>query len=300
VARAAAASLIPLISAVGHETDVTLIDFAADKRAPTPTAAAEMAVPVRAELIAQIDGLARRNVAGWLRGLDARRRELRAAARALPTPETLLASPRQLLDAASDRLPRALRANAQIHHTRFSRIAARLTPAPLRAHTRRCDEKVGALGERARRALGVLSVRRRDRLEVAGNRLATGLRAYRTAQTTRIARQREGVAALIERARRAAAAGLDRRDAAVERAAQLLAALSYQGVLRRGFALVRDQRAQPLRSALAVGVGTKLDIEFADGRVGATADRTSATPVPAPKLRRRRGGGGEGQGSLFG
>jgi exodeoxyribonuclease VII large subunit len=300
VARAAAASLIPLISAVGHETDVTLIDFAADKRAPTPTAAAEMAVPVRAELIAQIDGLARRNVAGWLRGLDARRRELRAAARALPTPETLLASPRQLLDAASDRLPRALRANAQIHHTRFSRIAARLTPAPLRAHARRCDEKVGALGERARRALGVLSVRRRDRLEVAGNRLATGLRAYRTAQTTRIARQREGVAALIERARRAAAAGLDRRDAAVERAAQLLAALSYQGVLRRGFALVRDQRAQPLRSALAVGVGTKLDIEFADGRVGATADRTSATPVPAPKLRRRRGGGGEGQGSLFG
>src|SRR6266850_1005435 len=78
VVRAAAESMIPLISAVGHETDVTLIDFAADKRAPTPTAAAEMAVPVRVDLIAQIDGLARRQAACWLRGLEARRKELRA------------------------------------------------------------------------------------------------------------------------------------------------------------------------------------------------------------------------------
>ena len=99
--RAAAESMIPLISAVGHETDMTLIDFAADMRAPTPTAAAEMAVPVRAELFVEVASLARRTMLCWHRGQEGRRNELRAAARALPGAGELLAIPRQRLDGAA-------------------------------------------------------------------------------------------------------------------------------------------------------------------------------------------------------
>ena len=172
VVRAAAESMIPLISAVGHETDVTLIDFAADKRAPTPSAAAEVAVPVRSDLIARLDTQARRLRACWLRGHEARRNELRAAIRALPDLNELLAIPRQRLDTAADRLPRALRANAQLHHTHLSRVAARLSPQLLRIRLVRCAEQIKALGERGGRAQRLLLERRATRVQGAGQLLA--------------------------------------------------------------------------------------------------------------------------------
>jgi exodeoxyribonuclease VII large subunit len=303
VVRAAAASLIPLISAVGHETDVTLIDFAADKRAPTPTAAAEMAVPVRADLIAQIAGLAQRNVACWVRSVDTRRKDLRALARALPSTDRLLGERRQRLDNAAARLPRALSANARLHHEAFIRFGARLDAQAPRARVQRLSEQLRAIAERRGRAFAVLRERRRDRFAGAAERLATAMRANRTAHAARIARNRELVVALSERADRAAFAVIDRRWGALEKAVGLLAALSYHGVLERGFALIRDGKGLPLRTASAVVPGSMLDIEFADGRVPALATGAGTT-LPAMTVsrprRRRPAAPVPGQGNLFG
>ncbi len=142
VARAAAASEIPLISAVGHETDFTLIDFVSDRRAPTPTAAAELAVPVRAELIAATASHAARLSGCLRRYFDRLKSELRGLARGVPSLDAILSMPRQRLDTLGDRLPRALRANAHQHRVDFTRAAGRLTPSSLRAKLERLRDRV--------------------------------------------------------------------------------------------------------------------------------------------------------------
>jgi exodeoxyribonuclease VII large subunit len=131
VVRAAAASEIPLISAVGHETDTTLIDFASDLRAPTPTGAAEKAVPVRAELVQRVTTLEGRLKNGLVRGLERRRTEMRAAAGRLPRLEALLQIPRQRYDRAAERLNAALVSNTRAAQSKLDRIAARLRPEAL-------------------------------------------------------------------------------------------------------------------------------------------------------------------------
>jgi exodeoxyribonuclease VII large subunit len=167
VVRAAAASMIPLISAIGHETDITLIDFASDRRAPTPTAAAEIAVPVRSELLAQIAALTARRLACWQRGVEQRRKELYLLSRALPAADELLAVARQRLDACAERLPRALRANAQLHRTQLTRTAARLSPRVLKLRLARSSEIVVALEARGKRARRVYLDRRVQRVKSA-------------------------------------------------------------------------------------------------------------------------------------
>jgi len=272
VVRAAADSIIPLISAVGHETDITLIDFASDRRAPTPTAAAEMAVPVRAELRAQLGALANRHLSCWQRGIDQRRKELRALARALPTAERLFEARRQRLDGLAERLPQALRANAHQHERRYARAAARLSPETLRTHLRI----------------------EQSRLRVAAER---GVNAFRGFVERR--RERFAVMAFERRARTAFSRYFARGEERLERAERLLEAYSYQSVLKRGFALIRDQAGAPLRNAAAVSGGMRLDIEFADGRVGAIAEGAGVLK-PVRTRRSRRSGGDEGQGNLFG
>ncbi|MHB2167021.1 exodeoxyribonuclease VII large subunit [Alsobacter sp. R-9] len=276
VVRAAAESDIPLISAVGHETDTTLIDFASDRRAPTPTGAAEIAVPVRADLMAQVADLARRHDGAVRRLLDRRRTELRGAARALPRPDDLLAPARQRLDLAGGRLTNALVLNSRKHEGRLADLGRRLA---------RLSPQARLAGFRAR-------------LDGLGDRLRAAHLATARAEALRLAQRRDRLSALGERARRALAATLDRRRDRLANVWQLAESYSYHGVLARGFALVRDADGQPLRSAAAAPDGTVLDIEFHDGRVRATAG--DATPRPRPARTKGDPPAGGSQGSLFG
>jgi exodeoxyribonuclease VII large subunit len=137
VARAVAASGIPVITAVGHETDRTLIDLAADLRAPTPSAAAEMAVPVRMELAARVLTLNTRLLSGVNRTIGEKRGRLLAARRGLPNPQTLLAVARQRLDDWTDRLRQGLGVGLDRRRQRVAHAAARLaSPAQRIAHGR--------------------------------------------------------------------------------------------------------------------------------------------------------------------
>src|SRR5215213_1734618 len=122
VVRAAAESAIPLVAAIGHETDTTLLDHVADMRAPTPTGAAEMVVPVRSELSGIVTDLARRHGESALRLVERRRMELRATARGLPAPDALFAAKRQRLDVTAARLAPGLIRSMREHEERLRRV----------------------------------------------------------------------------------------------------------------------------------------------------------------------------------
>ena len=148
VVRAAFASAIPLISAVGHETDTTLIDFVSDRRAPTPTAAAEMAVPLRSELLGQVADFERRTLRCFTKGMEDRRKHLSQLVRVLPRADQLFAQPRQRFDHAAEKLGHALRRNLQEHRRAFTEAAALLRPKPIATHIGVCGERAELLGRR--------------------------------------------------------------------------------------------------------------------------------------------------------
>jgi exodeoxyribonuclease VII large subunit len=152
VVRAAAESSIPLISAVGHETDTTLIDFASDKRAPTPSAAAEMAVPVLRDCAEHVAALQQRQLRAISRAMDQRQRQLTGLARSLPRVDSLFALPRQRFDACSGRLRQALFVNLQRQRGRFARVSAMLRPRIIAVEIERGRECVADYEARMQRA----------------------------------------------------------------------------------------------------------------------------------------------------
>jgi exodeoxyribonuclease VII large subunit len=269
VVRAAAESLIPLVSAVGHETDWTLLDHAADVRAPTPTGAAEFVVPVRAELSIALDRLGGRHGAAVLRRLDRGRDALRSAARALPSGADLLGAPRQRLDRASAQLPGTLRALSDRRRILLGRLAARLAAQSLEARLARAGQRLEALGARLERAASLGAERRQRRLDAAAQRLATSFTSRLTlaAQQNRVTGERlRNLAARIDHA---AARGLERRRQNLQALGQMLGALGYRSVLGRGFALVRNEAGQPLRRPGDAPPGTLLSIDLAEGALRA-------------------------------
>lgn len=281
VVRAVADCRIPVISAVGHETDTTLIDFAADRRAPTPTAAAEMAAPVRSELAASLAGLEQRRLMAGRRMLAERRDGLKALARALPRPDSLTQAARQRLDYAAERLPRALLSAAAARRAQLGRVDARLSPALLRRRLEQGAERARLFGERLGPALSRAAARARERYE-------QGRFAPRIA--------------------RAAATDLSARGERLEKLGRLLTGFSYKATLDRGFAAVRSAGAV-VGSAAGLGPGARIEVEFRDGRIEAETleGEEGAAPRPTKPARGARGtgetgGAGDqsgGQGSLF-
>ncbi|QIE46026.1 exodeoxyribonuclease VII large subunit [Pseudohalocynthiibacter aestuariivivens] len=288
VVRAAAASEIPLISAVGHETDTTLIDYASDQRAPTPTAAAELAVPVRLELMAWLDGMDARLTRALTGGVGQRGQRLRDLSRALPRADSLLDGPRQRLDIWGERLPAALMRGVQVRRVKLSEAAGSLRPAVLRRAIQADVRRLNGLSARLGPALGRATQDDRRRLEVVAARLE------RVQPGAEVIRHKEVLARMSNRLRdvgvrqirgwRDTLTGLDR----------LRETLGYKATLERGYAVVRGDGAL-VTTCKAAGDAKALEIEFADGRLhvsaGETGPKTAKKTTPKkPKSE---------QGSLF-
>ena len=285
VARAAAGSQIPLISAVGHETDTTLIDFVSDRRAPTPTAAAELAVPVRLELLGWVEQQGARLTRGAGQAVQIRRQRLNDLSRALPKPDTLLETPRQRLDQVSYRLPDALIRGVDRRRLKLSEAAASLRPATLRQ----------------------LVQGRRDGLKNLSSRLS--LRPIER----EVARQGDRLTQLAQRMNALQSQRLQQARRGLDATGRQLEILSYKATLDRGYAVVRHGSDVVTRAAGARGAD-HLRIEFADGEIAVHPDgsdagvktvqqSTAQTPAPSkPAARKPKADPGQddgGQGTLF-
>lgn len=298
VVRAAAASLIPLVSAVGHETDVTLIDHAADLRAPTPTGAAEKVVPVRAELMNLVADLARRQAGAMRRLSDRRRSDLRALARALPGPEVVLSGPRQRLDLASARLAPALARNARVHEQKLGLAAQRLARQSPMARLAALRAKLDGYGR-------VLAQARNTALSAESRRIADARRRLQELEqrgARALARgvilRGERLPALEARLQRAFAQSLMRRRERLRSSVSLLASLGPEAVLARGYALVRDEAGALIRDPAQLRSGQALGVQVAGGRFGVVVGVGGEGPV-RPARPARRDGPKTAQGELF-
>jgi len=208
VVRAAANSFLPLISAIGHETDWTLIDYASDLRAPTPTGAAEKAVPVRLDLLSQLGDLDRRHYAAMQRLLDRRQSELRGLIRALPQGDAITSGLRQRLDHTGVNLTSALARSHDRQRIALGRLAHRLAQQSPHARVARVEQRLQALEKNLRQCLVVAMERRNQSLAHAALRLVAARQGRFRIEQERISASRKALTSLSQRHARFAETGL--------------------------------------------------------------------------------------------
>ncbi|RRH73925.1 exodeoxyribonuclease VII large subunit [Falsigemmobacter faecalis] len=281
VVRAAAASEIPLISAVGHETDTTLIDYAADRRAPTPTAAAEMAVPVRFELMSHLDTMGARLSRGVTLALSQRRQRALDLARALPRPEGLVQPARQRFDLWADRLPQALSLGVARRRSRLAELAASVRPMALVRLTATARERLAERDHRLSGALTRRSGEARLRLSTLSERLAPALERLLADEARRTVEAQSRLTALSARLEAAPLRQIARLTEQLEARDRLRQTLGHRETLLRGYAVVRGEDGHVVTSRAAAEKAGALDLEFADGHISAGAK--AAAPKRSPK-----------------
>lgn len=281
VVRAAFESSIPLISAVGHETDWTLIDYAADLRAPTPTGAAEMVVPVRSELLMTVHGLVQRLDDGMFRQIDRRRQDLRSLTRVFPKPDDLFAVQRQRLDLSSARLLPSLQQILQKSEKMFHAVSHSLGHLTPKARLARMQGRFSSIANRPQEALTRrLSLLSRD-VQNLGERLKAAQNTCLRFEKEKLARHHERIQELSQRMQSTILDTVKRRTHQLSASVQLFESLNYKTVLKRGYALVREAVTQkPIRSAASVSSNIKLTIELSDGTFSAVSGEllSGATP----------------------
>ncbi|WP_303828395.1 exodeoxyribonuclease VII large subunit [Asticcacaulis taihuensis] len=297
LARAVAASTIPVISAVGHETDTTLIDYVSDRRAPTPTGAAEMATPVLGELRAFTADLERRRQGTMARLLETRRERVALLARTLPKPLDLIHTAQQRLDFVAHRLDGGLRQNLNLHQTAYARLSGRFAPALLEREVQLKQTHLGQLAAR----LG-LAVGRRVTLATSHARLPELTNRMSEALNRTVRRSGERLPELTRRLDEAFTRDLRQRHERLQRLEQLRVSLNPDRPLDLGFARVNRPDGVLIKSPAGVANGDALVLTFKGDQtldVIAGAGGTPPAKAPPKPASTRPKTAGPGQGSLF-
>lgn len=314
LARAVSACTIPIISAVGHETDTTLIDYVSDRRAPTPTGAAEMATPVLGELRAFVSDLERRRQGIMARALETRRERLALLSRALPKPQELIDTAQQRMDFVAHRLSGGLLANLNAHDVALHRTTARFRPGLLEQPQRLKAETLNQLCRRLdgaiRRKLTLTADHARlsqleSRLEdgltritsTKGERLPDLYRRLEDTMKRALAQKNERFPDFERRLPEAIMRIFAQRTDRLKAVEQLRLSLNPDRPLDLGFARVNRKDGQLVTSPDMVLAGEGLELTFKGNRKLDVTVGEGAPPAPKPVVKKTAAT--PQQGSLF-